>query len=161
MPKRSPKINAQPEISVKREIWKNNRAYSVARESGRWVKVKKWHSKKDTEEVKTYVIYIKQYPEKKYRKPLPSKPYGYNFKRTGIKPDKYVYLLQAKFDKEYRTFSMTSTELYEMNENTKISLFSATRQAYGDSPIKLKLLRVYNSITGEIIRKYTGQRFED
>jgi len=162
MSKRSPKVDAPPEIRVKREIWKNGRAYSVAREYGRWVKVKKWHTKKDTEEVKTYVVYIQTYPEKKYRKPLPKKPYGYNFNLTGIRPEKYVYLMQSHFGKEYRCFSMTSSEIYTMNESTKEYLFEMTKKAYieefkypdEDHFENLRLLKIYDSRTMETLRSY-------
>jgi len=162
MSKRSPKIDAPPEISVKREIWKNGRAYSVARESGRWVKVKKWHTKKDTEEVKTYVVYIQAQPEKKYRKPLPTKPYGYDFKISGIRPEKYVYSMQSHFGKEYRNFSMTSSELYTMDKSAKDYLFNMTKKAYiqefgypdENHFENLRLLRIYNSNNTITIRSY-------
>jgi hypothetical protein len=162
MSKRSPKIDAPPDISVKREIWKNG-AYSVARDSlGHWITTRKWHGKKDTEEVKTYVVYIQTQPEKKYRKLLPKKPYGYNFNLTGIRPEKYVYLMQSHFGKEYRCFSMTSSEIYTMNENTKEYLFEMTKKAYIEEfkyPDEnhfenLRLLKIYDSRTMETLRSY-------
>lgn len=169
MPKN--KLATAPVIRVKRESWKNG-LHSVARDIfGRWVTTRKWHSKKDTEKVRDIVVLKVSFPKevKKYMGvPAPKKS---SFSRTtDTNLNKYVYLLQAKTDRtsklkydgvDYLTFSMTSTELFEMNENNKISLFASVRHAYGDSPIKLRLLRVYNAITGETVRKYIGQRFED
>lgn len=164
MPKRSPKVDAQsiiPKIKIKREIW-NGKAYVVARQHGRFVKVQKWHSKKDTEEVKTYVVYIQAQPEKKYRKPLPAKPYGYDFKISGLRPEKYVYSMQSHFGKEYRNFSMTSSELYTMDGKAKDYLFNITKRAYiqefgypdENHFENLRLLRIYNSRTMETLRSY-------
>jgi len=162
MSKRSPKVDAPPEISVKREIWKNG-AHSVARDSlGHWITTRKWHSKKDTEEVKTYVVYIQAQPEKKYRKPLPAKPYGYDFKISGLRPEKYVYYMQSHFGKEYSNFSITSSELYIMDGKTKEYLFNMTKKAYiqefgypdENHFENLRLLRIYNSRTMETLRSY-------
>lgn len=153
------------EIKIKRESWKNG-LHSVARDNlGRWVTTRKWHSKKDTEIVKDIIVLRVSFPKEYVKREKAVKTV---FKRTGIKPEKYVYLLQAKtdesskrkYDANYLSFSMTSSVLLEMNESNKISLFAATRHAYGDSPIKFRIIRIYDSRDNSIVKKYVGQKFE-
>jgi len=165
MPKESPKLSAQatpPEIRVKRELWVNG-LHSVARLNGRWVATRKWHTKKDTGIIKDIVVHIESFPEtykpkKRKEKPKPS----FAFKITGIRPEKFVYLMQSHFGKEYRCYSMTSSQLYTMNSNVKEYLFDVTKRAYieefkypnEDHFDNLRLIKIYNSHTMETLRSY-------
>lgn len=144
-----------PTISVKRESWKNG-YHTVARRSGRFVATRKWSSKKDTQIIEDIVVHIESFPETyKPSKQKKKVSLSYNFHRTGIRPDKYVYVLLAKFGKEFRNFSMTSNELYRMDESARASLYAQTKHAYNDSDLEdLRIIRIYNSYTMENIRRY-------
>jgi hypothetical protein len=157
---------ASQEITIKRELWTIKKTgkksyYSTARKNGRWVSTKKWHDKTTTEELKTYVVYIQEYPEEKYRKPIP-REYRYDFKRTDIRPEKYVYLMQSNFGNEYRNYSMTSSQLYTMDARTKEYLFNMTKKTYveefrypnEDHFDNLTLIKIYDSHKMETIRSY-------
>ena len=126
---------------------------------------KKWASlsNQDRIDIMNHIpLYKIAQPEKKYRKPLPAKPYGYDFKISGLRPEKYVYSMQSHFGKEYRNFSMTSSELYTMDKSAKDYLFNITKKAYiqefgypdENHFENLRLLRIYNSRTMETLRSY-------
>jgi len=159
---KSSTLATPPTIRIKREKWKNG-LHSVARdESGHWITTRKWHSQKDTEAVKDYVVLKVSFPKEYKKKTTVTKATKSDFKRTGVRPNKYIYLMQSKYGNEFRRFSMTSEELFEMNETNKKYLFNRTRDEYakGGSPIKLKILRIYNAIDGSVIKTYIGQKYE-
>lgn len=166
MPKSKKPGVASQEITIKRELWTIKKTgkksfYSVARKNGRWVATKKWHGKTTTQELETYVVYIQEYPEEKYRKPIP-REYRYDFKRTDIRPEKYVYLMQSHFGNEYRNYSMTSSQLYRMDARTKEYLFNMTKKTYveefrypnEDHFDNLTLIKIYDSHKTETVRSY-------
>ena len=151
-------------IKIKRESWKNG-LHSVARLNGKWVATRRWHGKKDTERVKDIVVHIESFRET-YKPSKPVQPSFTGFRKSKnnldiFMYDRYVYLIQAKFDGgDVRTYSMTSSQLYNMDKDMKINLFSAARHAYGDSPAKFRLLKIYNSRIMQNVKTFIGQRYQ-